>query len=857
MFNMREFTLKSVSILLSLVINTAALADEAAKVGLMSKAELERFSKSFDPVVLERLFGRSAGLAAIAELDRKTLLGPRYYDVYINGAPQERQRVVLVEAPNSEIDAEIPAVVIMSSGLNFSNPDLPDSIAGLSVSDVFLASEIGSIVPGAVARILNTEQRIEISIPSSWMKRSNGTIAPQKLWDWGKTGFVSNYDLNVQQNDYAGRVNRHFYGALDSRLNIGVWRVVADASISWDSSEEEREEHIDVNRFYATRIWPESKTRVKAGSFSTSGFFGPGVQLRGIEMHVDPSMMDRDEMSFAPVIVGTAYSQARVTVSQRGRVVYERHVSPGSFRLEGLPALFSSGDLEVVVVEADGSRRSFVVPYTSNYKQIRTGKFKWSVAAGVLDDAASSDAPAVLAFDAGWGAPLDSTLYAAGTIAREYQQFRIGSAMQIPFAGSFNLELIHSNDSTRGGWGRGVGAAASLTRYVDQTGSFLSLKAEKTLSGIQTDVHEAYSLRSGSWLELSSPEDFIIQVSMTQSLDSLGSLNLSYDRRTTMNGRTYDSLSGAYSTKFGPVNLSVSVQKTSSYSDQNDDLVVSVNAVVPLSSFSSGFEGSSSSLGLGASKNGDGGWDERVFVSGTAMKQSRLSYSMQAANSYDGSQRFDGSLQYKANRAEIGVMGGVGRSQYSAAASLRGAVVASEKGLLFTEQVEGPSVFAEFKNVPEARLRNHSTATIVKDGVFASNFNNYEFNEIGVDIDELPLNVSMPVYVKKVVPADDALIFVDFTAFRGEQVLARFRTQTGLLPFGALVEVRGGDASSIDGIIDEDGSAYFASAPIKGVFEASWRDEDGIHACRAPYDLSSRKAKRVHRLNLLCSEEAE
>lgn len=85
---------------------------------------------------------------------------------------------------------------------------------------------------------------------------------------------------------------------------------------------------------------------------------------------------------FAPVIRGSAATNARVSIRQNGFIIYQTYVSPGAFSITDLFPMYSSGDLEVIVKEASGSEHTFTVPYSSLPVLQREGHLKYSVTAG-------------------------------------------------------------------------------------------------------------------------------------------------------------------------------------------------------------------------------------------------------------------------------------------------------------------------------------------------------------------------------------------------------------------------------------------------------------------------------------------
>lgn len=127
------------------------------------------------------------------------------------------------------------------------------------------------------------------------------------------------------------------------------------------------------------------------------------VQFRGVQLMSQEEMLPDSQRGFAPVIRGMAHSNAKVTVSQHGYVIYETFVAPGAFAINDLyPAPHrASGDLEVTVTESDGSERHFYPTVFRRAFMLRQGRIKYSASIGRYYSNNRTDPPAaVYAVDA-------------------------------------------------------------------------------------------------------------------------------------------------------------------------------------------------------------------------------------------------------------------------------------------------------------------------------------------------------------------------------------------------------------------------------------------------------------------------
>ncbi|MCV5626677.1 fimbria/pilus outer membrane usher protein, partial [Escherichia coli] len=75
-------------------------------------------------------------------------------------------------------------------------------------------------------------------------------------------------------------------------------------------------------------------------------------------------MLPDSMQNFTPLVQSVAQSNALITVSQNGYIIYQKEVPPGPFTIADLQLSGSGSDLDVSIKEADGSVRSFLVPYS-------------------------------------------------------------------------------------------------------------------------------------------------------------------------------------------------------------------------------------------------------------------------------------------------------------------------------------------------------------------------------------------------------------------------------------------------------------------------------------------------------------
>ena len=117
----------------------------------------------------------------------------------------------------------------------------------------------------------------------------------------------------------------------------------------------------------------------------------------------------------------------------------------------------------------------------------------------------------------------------------------------------------------------------------------------------------------------------------------------------------------------------------------------------------------------------------------------------------------------------------------------------------------------------------------------------------------------MPLYLRRMVPADDAVLAVSFETMLGWQFVPELHLPDGTpLPFGASTHIIAhGAISGMDTVLNQNARAYFPAAPITGVVEARWEEEGEALRCWAPYSLKkslteSSDGRTIVRQSLSC-----
>jgi len=78
------------------------------------------------------------------------------------------------------------------------------------------------------------------------------------------------------------------------------------------------------------------------------------LPFKGVQLASDLGMLPDVLQSYAPVIRGVAQTRAKLEVLHNGYPIYSTYVAAGPYEIDDLGIGGGSGELEIVLTEADG-----------------------------------------------------------------------------------------------------------------------------------------------------------------------------------------------------------------------------------------------------------------------------------------------------------------------------------------------------------------------------------------------------------------------------------------------------------------------------------------------------------------------
>lgn len=722
----------------------------------------------------------------------------------------------------------------------------PDLVAQLGQRE---CARIDELAAGAQAVFDLANLRLNVTIPQSQLKHvARGHVDPE-LYDPGQTiGFI-NYSISQYYARTAQATSASTYGFTNSGVNLGLWRLRQQGSLGYDSRN-----GLSWNpvRTYVKRALPQWTSELTAGENFTSGSLLSGLAYQGVELSSDERMLPDSLRGYAPIIRGSARTNAQVIVSQKGREIYRTTVAPGSFVIDDLYPTSYNGDLDVTVIEADGSRAHFSVPFSALPESMRPGRSRYSLTLGRTRD---TDTRALFV-DALYQRGMSNTMTASlgSRLAPGYQSAVLGTTLAGP-SGSVGLALNYSHANTgrksSGGWMTGL----SYSRSFEATGTQFSIASYRYSTAGYRELSDVISERAicrhghcalGNSLSYQQHSRFDLSVS--QQLGSVGSLYLSGLTQTFYHDRSrITQLQFGYSTMWRngmSLNLAFQRQQVSAapgspqVRDGNLPVTARPGSSVMLSlSIPLGSPGGERpSLNTSVVK-ADGQDQYQTQLSGMLPGPHNVSYGVGASHARGGGQdSINGNLGARLSKANLNLNLAHGRDYWQASANARGALAIHGGGITFGPYLGDSFALVEAKGAEGARLFNGQGAVIDGNG-FALLPSLSPYHRNVVELATTGVNGKSEILESQriVIPYAGATLKLSFRTRAGHAMLMRLLREGGdPLPMGADVLDQRGE---VVGMVGQGSQAYLRSDQLRGKLLVRW-GEGPQERCAVQYDLN-------------------
>ena len=738
----------------------------------------------FNDQFLQRKDGKSVDLSRFQN-GNPVQPGSYRADVYVNESWMGRSDVVMRSIngdPTNVVFCADRAFLDMA-GVDFAKLP-PETLEILKQATPESCLNIEELIPSATASFDNAELRLNVSIPQISLRRqARGYVSPE-FWDRGVNAGILGYNFNAYRTSTPGaQSNSSYYLGLNGGINLGDWRLRNFSAMTKQSGHEMRFQNTAT---YLQRDLIDLKSQLTIGDTFTPGNFFDSFSFRGVRLASDDRMLPDSLSGYAPVVRGVARTNAKVTVSQGGNILYETTVAPGQFEINDLYATGYGGDLSVVITEADGSRSSFTIPYASVAQLLRPGVGRYSVTAGRTRNSGSSQANFVQAtYERGMTNSV--TLFGGAQAANDYLSAVGGAALNTE-VGAFSASMTQSHakvseQETRSG----QSYRADYSKLLKDTGTNLSLAAYRYSSAGFMRLQDLLAAKDqiarglpGSQIDRQRSQ---LQLLVNQSLgDKNGSFYLSSSMQNYWNrdGSTMQYQAG-YNNNWKMISYSVYMQRQKDLATGATSTQYYASASMPL-----GREAQSPTMTASVSRDSAGGTSLQSTLGGVLGEDNAFSYGVSAGKS-PGSSTASVNGQYRAAYANVGGSYGYttgGSTQMSAQAS--GAIVAHPGGVTLAQSVGETIGIVEARDAEGAMV---NTAGVRVDGrgyAVVPYMTPYRLNEIALDPKGTSTDVELAVTSQRVAPRAGAVVMLKYPTVSGRSMLLQVTLPNGdAVPFGA------------------------------------------------------------------------
>ncbi|MBH2873046.1 outer membrane usher protein [Serratia marcescens] len=679
-----------------------------------------------------------------------------------------------------------------------------------------------SSLKGMVSRGDLATGALYLSVPQAYLEYSSEDWDPPSRWDEGIPGLLFDYNVNAQsrQQQQGGTRGYSVSGNGTAGANLGAWRLRA----AWQGqvnpqtgSGQSTDKRLDWSRYYAYRAVSALRSRLTLGEdYLDSGIFD-SFRFSGVSLVSDDNMLPPNLRGYAPEVVGVAKTNAKVTISQQGRVIYETQVAAGPFRIQDINDAIS-GELDVRVEEQDGSVQAFKVNTASILYLTRPGSWRCKRAAGKPSDwQHHSRGPLFGTGEFSWGVSNGWSLYGGALLGGDYNALSLGIGRDLMMFGALSFDATQSRarlpqrDETLSGG----------SYRVSYSKTFDELDSQVTFAGYRFSEEDFMSM--GEYLDAryygsrvgNNKEMYTITFNK-QFRDWGLSSYLNYSHQTYWDRPSNDRYNLTLSRYFDlgeikNLNLSLSAYRNR-YNETNDDGVY-LSLSMPW--------GNGATLSYNSTVNRN---DNTNRVGYYQRVDEHNNYQLSAGSSRRGA-NLSGYYNHEGDAARLSANASYQEGRYSAVGlSAQGGMTLTPEGgaLHRVGMIGGTRLLLDTNGVAGVPVRGYgSTVSTNRFGkAVVADVNSYYRNKASIDLDKLGDNAEATRSVVQATLTEGAIGYRQFDVIAGEKAMAIVKLADGSTPpFGATVL---NARKQETGIVNDGGSVYLSGINAGEIMTLHW-----------------------------------
>lgn len=668
-------------------------------------------------------------------------------------------------------------------------------------------------------------QHLDISIPQVLMAWKSESWMPPSTWDHGVNGLLFDYNLfasTYRPDRGKSTENINSYGA--AGLNMGAWRLRSDYQVSQNRNDENTQTTRSISRTYLFRPLPSLGAKLTLGETDLSSNIFDGFSYNGAALASDDRMLPWELRGYAPQISGLAQTNATVTVSHSGRVIYQTKVAPGPFVITDLNQSVQ-GTLDVKITEEDGRTNTFQVSAASTPFLTREGQVRYKIAAGrarpdishhVIDETFASG-------EASWGILSNTSLY-GGILAggSDYRSAALGIGQNMLWLGALSFDVTRASSTFDDGHQEnGLSYRLNYSKRFDATNSQISLAAyrfsEREFHSYANFIAHQYNNAD------TQDEKQTVSIAFNQPIDPLRmNLYVSALRQQWWDGdsSTTASVTAGFNFDIGDwkvLSLSTSFS-TTHYEESDNDKQIYVSFSVPfdfgrrLNYDMRNSSNTTNTLSWNDSSDPRNTWG---VSAGTATDKP------------DNGAQFRGNYQHTTPAGELQFSGSYAASDYtSVSASWSGSMTATGKGIALHRRSFGnePRVMIGTDGVADIPVQGDSNRTNRLGYAVVPMISSYQPSTIAVNMNDLPDGVTVDETITRQTWTEGAIGYKALISRAGKNITVAIRMENGdYPPLGAIV--RHIASNTEVGMVSEEGHAWLGGVDSGQHFTVQWGDK--------------------------------
>lgn len=758
--------------------------------------------------------------------------GIYHVDIFVNGQYIRRQDVKFIEVNKNEIQPCFDYRTLEKFRIT---KQLLSKIPQTSTQCILLSDYMNSHTHFNFSKL-----RLDIEIAQDDLIHVPRGYVDPALWNVGSSIFFLNYAANIYHTSIESPIRRQQqtagYLSLNGGINFGKWQYRQQLSLNSSHSE------LQWNniRRYIVRPIEKIKGNLFIGQTYSSGQFFSSLRFTGLNISSDDRMLPQSMRGYAPVIKGIAKTNAKVSIYQDHREIYQISVAPGPFTISDLFPTNYSGDLQVHIEEADGSTSQFSVPFSAVPQSLRTGAFKYNIDVGKTknlgDDRYFSNATLQ------YGLNNKMTLVSGLRVSNQYYAGLLGATYS-DLIGTLGATFTYSHadrvgDQSLQGWM----ANLNFSKTFNPTHTTLTVAgyrySEENYRDLNDVLGQRYALQHhAEWNPNLFQQRSRVDLTMNQSLGDFGMLFVSgsvnhYRDHRHKNIQAQMGYGKAFN---NGVNLNLSLVRQ--YSTTNSAVDVSQMDAQQATGKVETSVNMSVSIPLGVNKtaknqnaafsyvnSGQNNNSYQTTFSAYTGDIHPLNYSVGASYDDQSKQKiFNANLGKRFSHMNTGLNVSFSDHFWQVSGNAQGALAIHSGGITFGQYLSDTFALIEAKGAEGAEVNYTQGSKVDRHGyALVSSLTPYQLNTISLNPVGTPYSVEIESSQDQIVPYAGAAVKVKFKTKIGYPLLIQATLTTGeFVPLGSEISNERGE---ILGVAGQNGLLYVRVADRQGILFAKWGD---------------------------------